>query len=101
MVTCLDGVVPATPSLPRFTYQSPNGVVRQCPGELDVYPIPAHAEVYVSGATGAMLQLIDMMGRVVRVQLISDCDATLLLTNVVPGVYIVRTGRDSHRLVVQ
>ena len=70
---------------------------------LTLVPNPAHGAVRISGATpGASVQLLDAIGRVVRELPAPAADATTLdLAGLSPGVYTVRAGAATARLVVK
>ncbi len=67
---------------------------------LTVYPNPAHGTVHLLGATpGAPVLLIDALGRTVRT--LPAGTTTLDLPGIPAGVYTIRTGTATARLVVE
>ncbi|MDO7877446.1 T9SS type A sorting domain-containing protein [Hymenobacter sp. ASUV-10] len=79
---------------------SPVQVVRQMLGTepLRLVPNPAHGQVQVlGGAAGEARQLLDAQGRVLRTS-----DGNLLYLEGLPtGLYLVRSGKQTQRLVVE
>lgn len=69
---------------------------------LSVYPNPATATVRVAGVAGQAVELIDALGRVVRTQPATNGAETIVrLTGVPAGVYLLRAGGQTTRLVVE
>ncbi len=70
---------------------------------LNVYPNPAaaRATVRVAGVTGTRLTLFDALGRPVRTQPVTGDEALVSLTGLPAGVYTVRCGEATSRLVVE
>ncbi len=70
---------------------------------LMLFPNPAHDAVRVVGAAaGQRVQILDGVGRVVRTAMAGAELTTLLpLTGLAPGVYVVRSGAQARRLVVE
>lgn len=87
---------------------SPAGTVTGRPSllekaELSLSPNPAHGTVRVGGLGAAStVQLLDAVGRVVRQLAVpaGAADVTLGLTDLPLGVYVVRAGAASQRLVI-
>ncbi len=70
------------------------------PARLTLYPNPARTTVQISGAQpGAPVRLIDALGRTVRT--LTAGTTTLDLQGVPAGVYTIRTGTATARLVVE
>ncbi len=70
---------------------------------LAVWPNPAVGSVFVEGSAreGAEIELLNAIGQVVRHQSASSTHTTQLsLTGLAPGVYTVRSGAQTRRLVV-
>ncbi len=68
---------------------------------LALYPNPAHGSVRVAGAAVGPVELLDATGRVVRRVTASATAETVLDLAALPaGVYVVRAGAASQRLVV-
>ncbi len=82
---------------------APNGVLAVAApvrrAAFDLSPNPARSVVRLTGAPQARIELLDIMGRVVRTwpggQLQAD------LSGVAPGLYVVRVGTATRRLVVE
>ena len=70
---------------------------------LAVWPNPAQQSVRVSGAHGAAVGLVDLLGRVVRTHApVADAEEiTLDLRGLPAGVYIVRAGTAARRLLIE
>lgn len=72
---------------------------------LSVYPNPARARVTVEAgpaAGGREVTMYDLLGRLVRsARLPADGATTLSLGGLAPGLYVVRVGGDTHRVVVR
>ncbi|UOR06951.1 hypothetical protein MUN82_07570 [Hymenobacter aerilatus] len=69
------------------------------PARLQLVPNPAHAQVQVlEASTSTPIELLDLTGRIVRVHTAST---PLPLTGISAGVYVVRQGARTARLVVQ
>ncbi|RSK45803.1 T9SS type A sorting domain-containing protein [Hymenobacter perfusus] len=66
---------------------------------LVLLPNPAQQYVQVQGAANRPIQLLDMTGRVLRMQPAGN--SLLQLSGVKPGLYLVRTGMRTARLVVE
>ncbi|HYE80196.1 MAG TPA: T9SS type A sorting domain-containing protein, partial [bacterium] len=67
---------------------------------LRVWPNPSKGSVRVTVPAGtARLEILDVVGRVVRVM--TATEAPLDVTGLVPGVYSVRAGMTTQRLVVE
>jgi hypothetical protein len=91
----------------RFTLvigQRTTGLVADAaPTELTLFPNPARELVRVGSlpTNVAAVQLIDALGRVISTTpAAADGIATLAVRGLTPGVYIVRAGTATHRLVV-
>ncbi|MBC7446963.1 MAG: hypothetical protein H7330_02770, partial [Hymenobacteraceae bacterium] len=93
----------------RFAVESTGGRVlgtahatsRTAP--LTLFPNPARDAVRVAGAAaGQRVQLLDGVGRVVRTAVAGAEPTRLLpLTGLAPGLYVVRSGAQARRLVVE
>lgn len=102
-----------------YTYTAPNGcaasarqtvTVDAClgiadtgpePGGLLVWPNPAATAVGVRAATAGRLELLDALGRAVRTTTAAaGQDIRWELAGLAPGVYVVRAGAATRRLVV-
>jgi lysophospholipase L1-like esterase len=80
----------------------PNKVEAQQTGtQLEMYPNPAHQTVVLEGTAGGTAQLLDGLGRVLRTVSLPDGHATINLTGVTPGLYLVRVGATTKRLMVE
>ncbi len=70
--------------------------------QLTLSPNPAHTTVQLTGATGATATLLDGLGRVVGTAPIGpEGTATLDVRALAPGLYLLRAGRATRRLVVE
>ncbi|MET4075498.1 reprolysin-like metallopeptidase [Hymenobacter sp. UYCo722] len=73
--------------------------------QLQLWPNPAHGTVSVGGlAPGEAVQLLDLAGRVLLSAVLPDAGGPLQLTlpaGLAPGMYVVRSGRQSRRLAVE
>lgn len=67
---------------------------------LRLHPNPARERVTLSGASGTV-QLLDALGRVVRTTPVERAHPSLDLRGVPAGVYLVRSGTQVRRLVVE
>ncbi len=71
---------------------------------LTLVPNPAHASLVATGlVAGDQVQVLDAVGRVVlQAQATPDGQATLTLpAGLAPGVYVVRSGAQARRLMVE
>lgn len=71
---------------------------------LTVYPVPAHGNLYITNASpSSMLTINDAIGRVVASANTSTTGAAMLqlMPSLAPGIYIVRCGTSTQRLVVE
>lgn len=69
---------------------------------LAVWPNPATGSVRLRLAEAGPVRLLDAVGRVVReTRATAGQDVTWDLTGVAPGLYVVRAGRHTRRLVVE
>lgn len=66
--------------------------------KLTLLPNPARGRVQVLGTRGNTLQLLDLTGRVLRTQTAVE---SMDLTGLTPGMYLVRNGNQTARLVVE
>lgn len=64
-------------------------------------PNPAHHTVQLTGASASAVELIDALGRSVRTALSAASELTLDLTGLPAGLYVVRCGGQTQRLVVE
>jgi hypothetical protein len=81
-------------------YLSPVQVVSRTTGAelLRLVPNPAHGQVQVLGsAPGSVLQLLDTQGRALR----TAAAGSLSLEGLLPGLYLVRSGAQTQRLLVE
>ncbi len=93
----------------RFTvrFAAANGVTGLAAGldaqALSVFPNPASGLVRVSAPAGSTVQVFDGLGRLVRTTQIdaAGTETTLGLTGLKAGLYTVRAGAASQKLVVQ
>lgn len=86
----------------RFRLLFGNVTASAATESLTVYPNPAKATVRVAGATAAAVELVDALGRVVRTQTLTNgAEAMLNLMGIPAGVYTVRAGAQTTRLVVE
>lgn len=69
--------------------------------QLAVYPNPARESVQVLGSPGAPAQLFDALGHLVSTTALTEGTATLDLRNLAAGLYTVRCGELTRRLVVE
>ncbi len=70
--------------------------------QLTLTPNPAHTTVQLTGATGATATLLDGLGRAVGTASVGpDGTATLDVRALAPGLYLLRAGRATRRLVVE
>lgn len=91
IVARLDGLLPAPLAGPAPLAATP----------LSLYPNPAHDRVTVRGAPGQPIRLVNALGRVVRQPASSPDVASLDLRGLAPGLYLVRVGAATRRLVVE
>ncbi len=78
--------------------------IRTAAAPLQVWPNPARATqtVQVSGLPGnTALQLLDATGRVVRTNNEQPANNNLIIKGLAPGVYVLRAGALTQRLVVE
>ncbi len=69
---------------------------------LTLSPNPAHTTVQLTGATGATATLLDGLGRAVGTAPVGpEGSATLDVRALAPGLYLLRAGRATRRLVVE
>jgi len=69
---------------------------------LAVWPNPAHGTVRLGGVgAGAPVQLLDAVGRVVRTVVAGADGASFDVQTLPAGVYVVRSGAQTQRLVVE
>lgn len=66
-----------------------------------LYPNPAHGTVSLSGARAEEATLLDLTGRLVHTVRLPPGAASISLAGVAPGVYVVRCGTATRRLVVE
>lgn len=65
-------------------------------------PNPAHGAVRLEGAAGAPAEIVDALGRTVRTADLAPLTSHLLnLQGLPPGLYLVRCGSQTRRLVVE
>ncbi|MBC7448860.1 MAG: SBBP repeat-containing protein [Hymenobacteraceae bacterium] len=64
-------------------------------------PNPAHHTATLTGASGSTATLLDGLGRTVRTVPLSQGAATLDLRGLPAGLYVVRAGETTRRLVVE
>ncbi len=80
----------------------PNGLPTQSSAlPLTLAPNPAHHTATLSGATAPTATLIDGLGRVVRTWPLAPGPSTLDLRGLPAGLYVVRAGGATRRLVVE
>jgi hypothetical protein len=81
----------------------PLGLMMAPPAEdaLRLYPNPAHDVVRLTGAPGATATVLDGCGRVVRTIALPDGTTALDVRGLPVGVYAVRVGAATRRLVVE
>ena len=69
---------------------------------LQLWPNPARGTVSVAGgAPGEVVQLLDLTGRVLGRAVLPATGPLQLALPATPGVYVVRSGSQSRRLVVE
>ena len=70
---------------------------------VSLYPNPATGAVRLVGAPVGPVTVLDAVGRVVRVATIQagQAEATLSVEGLTPGLYVVRAGQQTRRLVVE
>lgn len=64
-------------------------------------PNPAHHTATLTGAPGPTVTLLDALGRTVRTVPLTNGDATLDVHGLPAGLYLVRAGQATRRLVVE
>lgn len=69
--------------------------------ELALYPNPAHESVQVRVNSTSAVQLLDLTGRIVRTAVPQDGAVTFAVSGLRPGLYMVRAGSLTQRLVVE
>ena len=78
------------------------GVARETTAALlCLSPNPAHETVQLTGAPGPTATLLDALGRTVRTVPLTAGAATLDVADLTAGLYIVRAGSATRRLVVE
>jgi hypothetical protein len=86
-----------------YTFTPATGLATRAGQELsalELAPNPAHAQVRVWGAEAAQpVQLLDGQGRVVRN--LSTGSSTIDLNGLAAGLYLVKAGRRTQRLIVE
>lgn len=88
----------------RFTAGRVTGLATDLSASaLSLYPNPATGSVRVSAAAGSVVRVFDAVGRQVRTLRIDavGTETTLSLTGLQAGLYTVRAGAASQKLVVQ
>lgn len=80
----------------------PNGLPDESPAaRLKLYPNPAHSSVQLEGAAGAPIELVNALGQVVRTALPEPGTSSFDVSSLAPGLYVVRCGNLTRRLVVE
>ena len=70
---------------------------------VSLFPNPAHHTVRLTNASAGPVTVLDAVGRTVRVATIApgQAEATLSVEGLTPGLYLVRAGQQTRRLVVE
>jgi hypothetical protein len=87
----------AVPQSPVLATRTP--IIQQ----LSIWPNPARQSVRISGVYGVPIDLLDLLGRTVRTHapISSSEDAIVDLRGLPTGIYIVRAGVVTRRLLVE
>jgi hypothetical protein len=80
----------------KFTVINPTGIANTATPDIKVYPNPFKDKVYISGAEGYTLQVVNESGTIVYSQRVTSSNETIGLENMSAGVYFFRLEKDGR-----
>ena len=77
------------------------GIDKTALSNVSVYPNPCVEFIKIAGAQDSYLQIIDISGKIIRLQKISSDEETINVSNLSKGIYILRLAKDGKSTIVK
>ncbi len=83
------------------TIAAPSAVASVAPAEIKIYPNPATDNIYVENLQGGSISICNVSGTQVLSQQVTTGKATIDISSLAPGVYIIKTTGNNQNAVTK